>query len=154
MGHEDDWKAPYLLFGTHQGSFTSPAPVVFPGKISALLWNERTHQVALRSSNFFSFSWLSEHLASPLARWSETLTCLLLSPPPTWLADAPYVLVLFSISSVLFFSFLQWPGWLTCTCSSSWGWRIPFSKIHSASVTLEKQDQRAQLMMDPDQWFV
>lgn len=106
----------------------------------------RQQCLALRNGNFCSFSWLSEHLASPPARWSDTLTCLLLPPPLTWLADTPYLLAPFF--HYLCFFFLQCLGWLTCTCSSSWSWTILFSKVHSDTVTLEKQDQRAQLMTD------
>lgn len=152
MGLEDDWKALDLLFGTHQGSFTSPAPVVFPGKISALLWNERTHQVAVPSTQKWQFLFFFLAEWTLLARWSDTLTCLLLSPPLTWLADTHYLPAL--CFHYLCSLFLQCPGWLTCTCSSSRSWRIPFSEVHSATVKLEKQDWGAQLMMDPDQWFV
>lgn len=68
----------------------------------------RQQCLALRNGNFCSFSWLSEHLASPPARWSDTLTCLLLPPPLTWLADTPYLLAPFFHYLCSFFFAVPW----------------------------------------------
>lgn len=96
---KDDWKALYLLFGTHQGSFTVTAPVIFPIKISALTQNEKdasgSSALSLWSGDFSCFSWLSKNLTLLPSRWSETLICLLLPPSRTCLSVTPYLLAPF-----------------------------------------------------------
>lgn len=96
---KDDWKALYLLFGTHQGSFTVTAPVVFPIKISALTQKEKdasgSSALSLWSGDFSCFSWLSKNLTLLPSRWSETVICLLLPPSRTCLSVTPYLLAPF-----------------------------------------------------------
>ena len=144
---EGDWKAFYLLFGTHQGSCTVTAPIVFPVKISALMQKEKdasgSSALSLRIGDFSCFSWLSEYLTLPSASWSETRTCLLLPPWRTWLAVTPYLLAPFFRYLLSFFAVpLLGSSW---TCSGSWSWTTSCSKVRSDAITLEEQDRRAPL---------
>lgn len=157
MGLEDDWKALDLLFGTHQGSFTSPGPAVFPGKISALLWNERTHQVAVPSTQKWQLLFLF------LAEWAPSLTSCQVKWH-TYLSSAPsssYLAGWYSLSSCSFFPLPLFFFF----CSALVGSPAPapaaeagqFSSAKSTLTLLPWKNKTKGLswwLMDPDQWFV